>query len=294
MKSHFRKGHPPLGFEDSDRKQVATFYDTSYLMFRIHSLGNNEFHYGLWTPHTRTSSEASRNTTQFVASCLELQKQDIVLDAGCGMGGTTVYLAERFGCYISGTTISKVQLKGAQNAALKSPARNRLAFFLEDYRQTHFEDNSFSKVLAIESVCYSSIKSDFLREAFRLLDRGGKLAVCDAFLTKIELEQNEKYYYEKFIHGFAIPNLVTKQDFMVDLQKTGFKNIEFFDKSREVKKSSERIYKESLLVYPIGWLLRKIRLIPQSMYDLLVGGIYQKKFGDTERLVYGVFVAEKI
>lgn len=80
-----------------DNRAVVEFYDASHPLLRIHSPRDHEIHYGLWEEGTKSSSEASRNTTRFVAKCLALNEKDKVLDAGCGLGGTTIYLTENFG-----------------------------------------------------------------------------------------------------------------------------------------------------------------------------------------------------
>jgi len=77
--------------DDRHTDKVFEFYNTTRFLFKIHSLGNNEFHYGFWEDNTKTSSEASRNTIKYVAHCLGLKKQDKVLDAGCGNGLWRLY-----------------------------------------------------------------------------------------------------------------------------------------------------------------------------------------------------------
>jgi cyclopropane fatty-acyl-phospholipid synthase-like methyltransferase len=279
--------------DDKHTGEVSEFYNTTHYLFQIHSLGDNEFHYGFWEDDTKTSSEASRNTTKFVANCLDLNKQDKVLDAGCGMGGTTIFLAQEHGCEIVGITISEVQWEKAKKEITKYSVNNQIAFFLRDFRDTGFEDSSFTKIFAIESVCYSTRKIAFLRESYRLLEKGGRLAVCDAFLLSRDLSAKEEEYHDKFLNGFAIPNLSTKVDFEQDLFSVGFQNVRFYDKSREVKKSSQGIYRVCLLSCPFGWLFHKFRIIPKSVYNIFIGGIYQKIFGDTGKIIYGVFVADK-
>lgn len=164
-------------------------------------------HYGFWYEDTKGLEQAILNTNTFVIDALAIGPKDVVLDAGCGVGGTSIHIAETTGARIEGITLSDVQLSIARTKSSRSPAACLLNFSKQDFSETNFKSETFSKVFGIESVCYSHRKSAFLEEAYRILKSGGKLAVVDTFLIKEELDEEEMRIYSKTIDGWVVPNL---------------------------------------------------------------------------------------
>ena len=166
-------------------KDIREYYDQNQIMYALfYSKGTNGLHYGFWNKDTKKTSDAILNTNKFVLKCLEINDQDSVLDAGCGVGGTSIFIAENSGAEVSGITLSDTQLKKAEKLALKSKSSKLLNFSNQDFTKTNFLDNSFSKIFGIESICHANKKIDFLREAYRILKENGKIVIIDGFLKR--------------------------------------------------------------------------------------------------------------
>ncbi len=275
-----------------DNSAIAEYYDKTQILYDIF-WSKDALHYGLWKDGTKTLSEAHNNTNQLVCECLDVNNNDCVLDAGCGVGGTSLYIAKRFGVKVVGITLSEVQMKIAIKKTSEDKMENLVKFLKEDFAKTSFEDNSFTKVFGIESVCHAESKYDFLKEAYRLLTDGGKIVVVDAFLIRNDFNEAEKKCYHEFLNGMALPNLETKNDFQYYMKKAGFKNIIFCDKTNEVRKISNRMYFIGVAFYPLFWSLSALRLIPQKMYEHNLSCLVQKQLVDRRMVCYGTFVAEK-
>lgn len=268
-------------------KSIAEYYNTHQAIYNIF-WSRTGMHYGFWYSNTKNLAEAISNTDEFVARVLEINSTDIVLDAGCGVGGTSIYLAETKSAMVEGITLSDVQLKIAQAEATKSTAKHVPRFSIQDFTKTSFRENTFSKIFGIECICYASEKIDFLNEAYRIMKPGGKIAIVDAFLTKENLNYQERNTYTKFIEGWRVPNLSTKDNFLQSLEKAGFKNIIFYDKLDTIKKSSQILYYFGLITYPITFIKSKLGIGIDNFSTF-----YQKELFETIA-TYGVFVAEKI
>ena len=268
-------------------KEIAEYYDISQFWY-THFWSPTGLHYGFWYEDTKTLEEAVMNTNKFVMKLLGINTQDVVLDAGCGVGGTSMYIAEEKGVKVEGITLSEVQLKIAKERAAQSKVGNLIGFSQQDFTKTNFREGTFSKVFGIESICHAHRKIDFLKEAYRVMKPGGKIAVIDAFLTETALDPEENKIYTKFIEGWAVPNLSTKEGFIEDLVQAGFRNVVFHDMHDKVKKSSERIYRHSLFTYPINFISSKLGFSRENF-----SARYQKALFDRKIATYGVFVAEK-
>lgn len=273
-----------------DNSTIAEYYNKNQIIYLLF-YSRDALHYGLWEKDTKNMEEARNNTNKFIAKCLGINKNDVVLDAGCGIGGTSIFLAKNYGANVFGISISDVQLKIAKNKAIKSKVSDLTNFSKRDFTKTGFENSTFSKIFGIESICHANKKSDFLKEAYRILKKGGKIAVCDGFATRTNITDDEKKCYGDFLRGWALPNLSTKDGFYNDMKKSGFKNIKFYDKLENIKRASLGISKMRFL-YPFSSALLKLRLIPENVHYNVVASINQKKVFET-MATYGIFVAEK-
>jgi cyclopropane fatty-acyl-phospholipid synthase-like methyltransferase len=245
-------------------------------------------HCGFWYEDTKNLAEAILNTDKFIVDVLAIDSNDTVLDAGCGVGGTSIHIAETTGAKVEGITLSDVQLRIARRRANSSPAAVKPNFSKQDFTETRFKENTFSKVFGIESICYAHRKIDFLKEACRIMISGGKIAVVDLFLTEETLTAQEMKIYANTIEGCAVPNLSTVAQFRESIERAGFRVVAFYDMANHIKKSSYKLYYRALLTYPFELLKARLQVGRVNFTP-----ICQKAFFDTGIGTYGVFVALK-
>jgi cyclopropane fatty-acyl-phospholipid synthase-like methyltransferase len=273
------------------RARIATYYDhTQVLYSRLWS--KERLHYGFWDPGTRKREDAIRNLDHFVARALRLPAGASVLDAGCGIGGTSILLAHEYGLDVTGLTLSPVQLRGARRLAEASPVTHRVRFALRDYLASGFLPASFDGLVAIESSCYAEPKARFCREAFRLLKPGGRLVVSDGFVAR-PLRGRERVAYRRLLDGFALDGLASVDEFGAALRDTGFEAVECHDKRAAIMPSAHSIERLSGVGVAVCTLLCLLRLAPRTWLRHGLAGLSQRPLFATGALTYCVFVATK-
>jgi len=100
-------------------------------------------------------NQAQQNKLDLICRKLMLSPQDKVLDIGCGWGGFARFAAERYGCHVTGITISDRQLEYARQFCQGLP----VSIVKSDYRD--FTRTGFDKVLVcgmIEHVGYKNYR----------------------------------------------------------------------------------------------------------------------------------------
>jgi len=246
-------------------------------------------HYGIWFENTSSLSEALKNTNSTLSDLVNIKPGDVVLDAGCGVGGSCIFLANKKDAYVKGITLSDRQVVTAnQNVAMLN-LESRIEIFKMDYTNTTFDDNSFDVVWACESLSSLDNKTLFVKEAFRILKPNGKLIIADLFRSSDE----PSYLLEKLSKSWAMARLSTLEDLEDILRKSGFDVSTKRDYSKEIYKTSKRIYRASLL-----------GKFPSLVYNLLFGaseyarnhyksGIYQFKALQQGLWKYQVLLALK-
>jgi MPBQ/MSBQ methyltransferase len=137
-----------------------------------------------------------------------------VLDVGCGIGGTSRYLAKKFGAdaEVSGITLSQEQVNRATQLCKERGINNADFCVMDALAMTH-PDNSFDVVWACESGEHMPDKRKYVQEMTRVLKPGGKLVIAtwcqkeiqfDSPLTKQE-EKTLDYLYKEWSHPYFVP-----------------------------------------------------------------------------------------
>ena len=213
-------------------------------------------HCGFYDESHKRHDTAVTNMNRVLATTARISPGDRVLDAGCGIGGSAIWLADNInGTRVAGVNINEMQVAIANQHARQHDVESRVQFQVADMSQTGFADESFDVVWALEAMCYCEDKQVFLEEAYRLLKPGGRLVIADGFLTRDELSKTERTIVEKWCRGWAIPNVLAVRRIQQQLRESGFRTVRFRDITPAVTPSSRQIYVGSLLFYPLCKLL---------------------------------------
>jgi len=279
------------GTDEGAQRRIAAYYDTTQVLYS-HLWSRTGVHYGLWDNGTRCQADAIRNMDGFVASRLGLARGRRVLDAGCGVGGTSLYLADEHGLEVVGITLSEDQLRRARRLTATSRAAVPPIFRRGDYLCTSYPDEFFDGVVAIESVCYAEEKRRFLAEAFRILSPGGRLVVADGFAAA-PITARARAQYRRLLDGMALTDLNSVKEFDAGLRATGFVDVRCDDKTTSVQPSSRRILALSVIGVAICSLPCRLGLLPASWLAHGWAGIAQRPLFRDGTLAYCVFSASK-
>jgi len=198
-------------------------------------------HFGYWDKKVRSFPGSLIRMNEVMMEKVGVKKSDHVLDAGCGVGGSAIFLARSAGCRVTGISLSERQVKKAKENAVKNNVEKLIEFKILDYSNTGLPPASFDVVWGCESICYAEDKEKFTREAARLLKPGGRLVVADGFVTTFE--NNDHPTIRKWLDGWQVNYLESSGRFMQILKENDFSEIKYENISRFVAHSSRRLLK---------------------------------------------------
>ncbi len=163
-----------------------------------------------------------------IVAPVTIEKDHHVVDAGCGMGGTAVYLAKTRGCRVTGVNVSPRQLEIARKKAAAAGLEQRVGFECGNCsRSLPIASDSVDVVINIESACQYSDRPRFLREVRRILKPGGRIVATD-WLMSDGLTADQLDTYIRPMYGpWALQSMESPSSYIPLLRDAGLTVLEF-------------------------------------------------------------------
>ncbi len=184
------------------RRQIAAHYDLGNELFELFLDPTMMYSCAFFDAPEISLEEASLAKLERVCEKLELGPEDHVLEIGTGWGGFALYAAERYGCRVTTTTISREQHAFASERVRAAGLERLVNVILEDYRVLEGRYDKLVSIEMIEAVGWQYFPHFFRRCSELLTDDG-------AMLLQAIVIDDRAYQVEKagksFINTYIFP-----------------------------------------------------------------------------------------
>ena len=177
----------PSPEDESPEVNVRQYYDDNSKFFLTlgRNAGSGAIHQPLFLHKGDTMSDAIHAQHRVISSHIHTLDNPAVLDLGCGVGSSLVYLANHHNsAVLTGVTISGAQAIEGKRRITRQGLDNRCFIHEESYLEMSFGDATFNLAYAIESFIHCPDPGQFFSEVGRVLSPGSKLILFDDFATK--------------------------------------------------------------------------------------------------------------
>lgn len=250
------------------KKGIADLYDESSGLWE--DIWGDHMHHGFYDPDATVSTSDHRSAQiRMIEESLRfagvsddpMKKPKSIVDVGCGIGGSSRYLARKYGAKCQGITLSPVQAERAQALAAAQGLAGKVSFQVADALKQPFPDGQFDLVWSMESGEHMPEKSKFVGELARVAAPGGTIIIvtwCHRDLSPEEesLKPDEKALLKKICDSYYLPDWCSTSDYVKLLKSLSLQDIKAEDWSPNVAPFWPAVIRSALTWKGLTSLLR--------------------------------------
>lgn len=221
-------------------ERIAHYYNANTSHFlRLGGSGSAAaIHRAIWAPGVLNKDQAFTYLNALVADAVQpllgVAPGNVrMLDLGCGVGGTSTWLAQALGIKVTGISLSAAQIEIARERAQKLGLTQQVDFVLADFSALP-EMAAAQAACAIESFVHANNSAAFFAMAAQQIQPGGRLIICDDFLNPPHSAKALEWI-GRFIRGWHLNNLQPVDEVLRQAELAGFRLLEAHDLSPFVR-----------------------------------------------------------
>lgn len=269
------------------KRVIKGHYDLTTIFYRL--LWGPHIHHGLWDDDACSPRAAQVHLTDALADRARIAGGERLIDVGCGMGGSSIYLAKTRGCHATGVTISTVQRRWASVSSVLNGVGKRTEFRHADAEDVEFAEASADVVWSVECTEHLFDKPRFFQRASTWLKPGGRIAICAWLEGAGACDDERRQQVYDVCEGFFCPSLGSRNDYVQWMSEAGLEMDVVEDWTAKVDRTWE-ICRRRVERTGVRWIAKLIDRDSAMFLDRFDTILRAYRTG---AMAYGCFVASK-
>jgi cyclopropane-fatty-acyl-phospholipid synthase len=184
-----------------DRKNIEFHYDLPAYFFECFLGKTMNYTSAIYPTEKSTLDEAQLFKMDTICKKLMLQKNDSLVDVGCGFGGLIIHAAKNYKVKATGITLSRTQFEYVQKWIKQEKLQSRCNVLFLNYRD--LPQNTFNKAVSVEMSNHVGLRHirNYFDTVYRTLVPGG-LFLYHEIATKDGMKYDTK---NTFMNKYVFP-----------------------------------------------------------------------------------------
>lgn len=271
------------------REKISKFYDLGSPLYL--TIYGSHLHDGYYITGKETKQEAQENLTKHMVEKAGIKNGAHMLDGGCGMGGSSIWMAEKLGAKTLGITISPVQLEIARKLAQEKGVSSK--FLLMNAEEMHF-DEKFDVIWVCAAMTHFQNQLQFIKTATKYLNSGGKFVIFDWMMDEKVTDQMNNRDIKQVAEKMLLTSLYPRNTYLQWFTNNGYRIIHNEDATKPTKKT----WNDALsVIKEPGVLKLAFRITKEEageIFTFLTSLSAMKTAMKKGKLEAGILIAEKL
>ena len=161
---------------ENSKSNISAHYDLGNNFFETFLDKSMTYSCGIYSDSDCSLEKAQSNKISAILDRLSINKNDNILDIGCGWGQLAITAATEYGCNVTAITISQQQYDYVTSKIQNLKLESKVQVLLKDYREL---DGSYDKIVSVEMI--EAVGHDELNDFFsvcdNILNQNGSIAI---------------------------------------------------------------------------------------------------------------------
>lgn len=197
--------------------EVRDYYDLNTARWFGRPRESDAIHRAVWGEGVRSRAEAFQYIDRLILGELQALSGSFpsplhVLDLGCGIGASLIFLASHASIRGTGITVSGVQARYAAERIARAGLADRVTCLEQDFLHLPATLTPAHMAFSIEAFVHSPDPQAYFASTAEHVIPGGLLVVCDDFLTeraRAPLSKRETRMLDEVRNGWLAPSVIT-------------------------------------------------------------------------------------
>ena len=160
----------------NSKSNISAHYDLGNNFFETFLDKSMTYSCGIYSDSVCSLEKAQANKIRTILDSLSINKNDNILDIGCGWGQLAITAAREYKCNVTAITISQQQYDYVTSKIQNQKLESNVKVLLKDYRAIDGKYDKIVSVEMIEAVGHNGL-NDFFSVCDKVLNENGSIAI---------------------------------------------------------------------------------------------------------------------
>jgi len=242
-----------------------------------------------------TKHLGSAEATEELAELCHVGPGKVVLDVGCGVGVTPVYLIKQHRCRVVGVDISERMIQRSRERADREGVASETEFHVADAENLPFDDGVFDAVITESVTAFPEDKQRAVDEYARVTKPGGYVGLNESTWLKTPPPPEFAAWASREVGACVEP--LAREEWEALLENAGLRDLVVNTYTIDVRGEAQGVFQRYGCLGMLGIYGRTLRLYVKNpayrrfLARLRQGGLAPENV--REYFGYGLYVAQK-